>query len=326
MRQIPPLSAVRVFEAAARHENFTRAAAELGMTQAAVSYQIRLLEERVGQVLFTRDRKRVKLSEAGRRLAPHLSTAFDTIASAFAELATETEDVLGITTTHSFAANWLAPRLGSFQFERPELAVRLRTENQIVDLARDEVDVGIRTGRGGWPGLRQHFLFNFHSTPMCSPDFLRRYPLSEPADVLGVPRIGAGDSWWGRWLEHAGVTQPDPSKNRGFWFDSQVSEGNAALTGTVMAMLSPLFWRNELASGRLVQPFPILSLDGVACWLVYPEHKRNQPKIRAFRDWLLAQIAEEAKLGPPEAFEPIDWAAGDRAAGDRAAGDWAAGA
>jgi LysR family glycine cleavage system transcriptional activator len=144
MRQIPPMAAVKVFEAAARHENFSRAAAELGMTQAGVSYQIRLLEERIGVPLFTRSRGRVKLTDAGRRIAPMVGSAFDTLASAFAELASEGQAVLTISTTQTFASNWIAPRLGSFQVQRPELAVRLTTENRLVDFAGAEVDVAIR--------------------------------------------------------------------------------------------------------------------------------------------------------------------------------------
>src|SRR4028119_741605 len=120
MRKLPPLSAVKVFEAAARHENFTRAAAELGMTQAAVSYQIRILEERLGVPLFLRSKGRVTLSEAGRRAAPLVSGAFDTLSDAFSALLADDEAVLSISTTQTFAANWLAPRIGGFQIERPE--------------------------------------------------------------------------------------------------------------------------------------------------------------------------------------------------------------
>jgi LysR family glycine cleavage system transcriptional activator len=302
MRQLPPLSSVRVFEAAARHENFTRAACELGMTQAAVSYQIRLLEERLGLALFLRDRKRVRLSDAGRRIAPVVAGAFDTLGAAFSDLAADNDGVLSITTTQTFAMNWIAPRLGSFQVARPELAVRLKTESHVVDFFSEDTDVGIRTGAGRWPGLKAHFLFQFHSVPMCSPAFLERYPVREPADLLGVPRLSAGDGWWRRWLTCVGLSEPEAVGSSGIWLDSQVIEGQTAMAGHGMAMLTPMFWRPETALGRLVAPFPIVSLDGVAFWLVYPEHKRNQPKIRAFREWLLAEIASEAKLGPPEVY------------------------
>ncbi|HEX8257214.1 MAG TPA: LysR substrate-binding domain-containing protein [Allosphingosinicella sp.] len=302
MRHIPPLPAVRVFEAAARHENFTTAAAELGMTQAAVSYQIRLLEERLGVPLFVRSKRRVTLSEAGRKVAPLVSGAFDDLSEAFEAIVDADEGVLSISTTQTFATNWMAPRLGSFQVERPELAVRLKTENKLIDFAAADADVGIRSGLGDWAGLRRHFLFQFHSTPMCSPGFLEAHPLARPEDILKVPRISAGDSWWKRWLECAGVAESDPPRGSGIWLDSQAIEGNAAMAGHGLAMLSPIFWRQELAAGRLVQPFPIVSLDGFSYWLVYPEHKRAQPKIRAFRDWLLRQVALQAEAGPPEVY------------------------
>jgi LysR family glycine cleavage system transcriptional activator len=302
VRQIPPLAGVKVFEAAARHENFSKAAAELGMTQAGVSYQIRLLEERLGTPLFAREKGRVKLTDAGRRIAPMVGAAFDTLANAFGELVSDNESVLIISTMQTFASNWMAPRLGSFQVQHPDLAVRLKTETRLVDFVGEEVDVAIRSGRGGWPGLRQDFLFQFHSTPMCSPEFLERHPLKRPEDVLAVPRISAGDQWWKRWLARAGVAEPEGIAHSGIWLDSQVMEGNTAIAGHGVAMLLPAFWKSELAAGRLVAPFPIISLDGFSYWLVYPEHKRNQPKIRAFREWILAQVAADAQAGPPEVF------------------------
>jgi len=302
MRHLPPLSSVRVFEAAARHENFTRAAAELGMTQAAVSYQIRLLEERLAMPLFIRDRRRVRLSDTGRRIAPLVSGAFDTLAGAFSEVSADNEHVLTISTTATFASNWIAPRLGSFQVAQPELAVRLQADNRLIDFLSEDVDVAIRIGNGGWKGVREHFLFQFHSTPMCSPAFLERYPLREAAHVLNVPRISADDRWWRRWLDRAGVVAPEGSASQGIWLDSQIMEGNAAMAGHGLAMLMPVYWPADLAAGRLVAPFPLISLDGFSIWLVYPEHKRNQPKIRAFRDWLLAEVAVQAKQGPPEAY------------------------
>jgi LysR family transcriptional regulator, glycine cleavage system transcriptional activator len=303
MRPLPPLPAVKVFEAAARHENFTQAAAELGMTQAAVSYQIRLLEERLGIALFVRSKRRVTLSDAGRRVAPTVSTAFDTISEAFAGLVEEDEGVLSISTAQTFASNWLAGHLGAFQVARPELAVRLQTSNGLVDFARDDADVAIRMGAGSWPGLRAHFLFHHHFTPMCTPEFRDRHDLREPRDVLRVPRLTPDDEWWKLWLSAAGVPVPE-ERSPGIRLDSQATEGQAAMAGHGLGMLTPMFWKAELASGRLVQPFVLIACERRAHWLVYPEHKRGRAKIRAFRDWLLAEIAAEAPAGPPEAFRP----------------------
>lgn len=301
MRRLPPLAAVRVFEAAARHENFTLAAAELGMTQAAVSYQMRLLEERLGVPLFLRSKRRVTLTEAGRRVAGPVSAALDGISEAFSGLVDEDENVLSISTAQTFATTWLAPRLGAFQLERPELAVRVGTDNAMVDFARDDADLAIRMGQGPWPGLRHHFLFHLHFTPMCTPEFCERHGIEKPEDVLRVPRLSPQDSWWKTWLGAAGLEAPE-GRTPGILLDSQATEVQAVYSGHGIALLTPLFWRAELASGRLVQPFPLVACDPRAHWLVYPEHKRNHAKIRAFRDWLLREIAAEAPNAPPEVF------------------------
>lgn len=233
MRRLPPLTAVRVFEAAARHENFTRAAAELGMTQAAVSYQIRLLEERLGVPLFLRSKRRVSLSETGRRAAPLVARAFDMLDDAFGTLVAEDESVLAISTTQTFASNWMAPRLGRFQVARPELAVRLHTDNRLVDFAREEIDVAIRStlGRGEWPGLKADFLFRLHSTPICSPALRDAYAIREPADILRAPRLSPDDEWWGHWLRTAGLSASDSPRSSGIRFDAQAMEGQAVLAG-----------------------------------------------------------------------------------------------
>jgi len=307
MRHLPPLPSVRVFEAAARHENFTLAAGELGMTQAAVSYQIRLLEERLGVPLFVRSKRRVTLSEAGRRLAPVVSEAFDRLSEGFSGLVDEDESVLTISTAQTFASNWLAARLGGFQIARPELAVRLLTSNAMTDFASDDVDVAVRMGSGPWPGLRQHFLFCLYATPLCTPDFRDRHRLERPDDLLRVPRLNAHDWWWKQWLEEAGVAFEDEPPRQGIRLDSQALEGNAALAGHGVGLLTPLYWRSEIGAGRLVQPFDLVVVSGPALWLVYPEHKRNRGKIRAFRDWLLGEMAAEAEMAPADAFRtPAD--------------------
>jgi LysR family glycine cleavage system transcriptional activator len=308
MRKLPPLTAVRVFDAAARHENFTRAAAELGMTQAAVSYQIRVLEERLGVPLFLRSKRRVTLSDAGRRAAPLVGRAFDLIDDAFGALVAEDESVLSISTTQTFASNWIAPRLGRFQVARPELAVRLHTENRVVDFAQEEVDVGIRStlGPARWAGLKAHFLFRLHSTPVCSPEFGRRWPIERHADLLRVPRLSPDDPWWEDWFRAAGLSASEARGATGIRFDTQAMEGQAALAGAGVSMLTPMFWRGELASGRLVQLFPLITFEGPGYWLVYPEHRRNQAKIRAFRDWMLAEVEAMRPTEPAEIFAPPD--------------------
>src|SRR6476469_826727 len=172
MRRLPPLASIRAFEAAARTENFTAAAAELGMTQAAVSYQVKSLEERLGAPLFVREKGRARLSPLGARLLPALSSAFDAIEAAFASHRQEDESLLTITTTHTFANTWLAWRLGAFQMEHPDLAVRMTTSNELCFQRGAAADVAIRGGSGGWEGMEEHRLFETNFTPMACPDFL----------------------------------------------------------------------------------------------------------------------------------------------------------
>jgi LysR family glycine cleavage system transcriptional activator len=290
MRQLPPLAAVRVFEAAARYSNFTRAAAELGMTQAAVSYQIRLLEERLGAPLFHRDKGRVSLTEAGRRAAPLISSAFDALGDAFAAARAETASVLTISAPNTFAANWLALRLGRFQLLHPELAVRLDATDQIADFARDPVDVAIRSTRQPAAELDAIRLFDSRFTPMASPAFLAEHPVATPADLLKVPRLTPDDAWWQIWFDAAGIARG--GGGGGLQLDSQVIEGAAALAGQGVALLNTQLWDRELGAGRLVAPFDLAATSGSGFWLVYPQGRRNVTKIRLFREWLLAETAE----------------------------------
>ncbi|CAM3125358.1 Transcriptional regulator GcvA [Sphingomonas antarctica] len=294
MRQLPPLAAVRAFEAAARHQNFTNAAAELNMTQAAVSYQVKLLEERVGTTLFRRERGRVLLTDAGRAVAEDVTRAFDLIDGGFGRLRRDLGATLTISTTLTFANTWLAWHIGSFQLANPELAVRLDADHLLVDFASSNADLAIRSGHGDWPGLHADLLLGVEFTPMCSPAFLARHGGKlTPSDLLDLPLIGADDPWWPYWLGEAGVAVDPCEMRAGIRLDSQASEGHAAMAGQGVAMLTPFFWKTDLAEGRLVQLFGQVSTRGFGYWLVVPETRRHLPKVRRFRDWLLATIAEE---------------------------------
>ena len=293
MRRLPPLAAVRVFEAAARHENFTAAANELGMTQAAVSYQVKLLEERLGAPLFRREKRRVVLTDAGRKAAPQITRAFDAMDAAFGAIRADDAAVLTVSTSNTFANTWLAWRLGSFQMNHPEMAVRLLTSDALADFVSDDVDVAIRAGLGGWEGLHEELLVRIDFTPMCSPGFLKRHGPFEAEDMLRIPQISPHDPWWPFWLREAGVEVPDGPPRVGVRLDSQAHEGHAAMAGQGMAMLTPFFWRNDLAEGRLVRPFDQVSTRGYAYWLCYPEARRGVAKIRRFREWLLDELARD---------------------------------
>jgi LysR family glycine cleavage system transcriptional activator len=310
MRRLPPLAAIRAFEAAARTENFTAAAAELGMTQAAVSYQVKSLEERMGAPLFVREKGRVRLTPLGARLLPSLSNAFDTIEAAFATHREEDESLLTITTTQTFANTWLAWRLGAFQIDHPELAVRMSASNEVVDLRSGDADVAIRAGRGDWEGLDHHELFKSSFTPMASPECVASVERElgrklEPDDLLHRNRINPSDDWWLQWFADNGAPADDGIFRRpGVRLDSQADEGHAAMAGQGFALLTPLLWKGDVAAGRLRVPFPDrVSTRGWAYWLIYPSERRMVPKVKRFRAWLLAEMQralEDAAGGWPQ--------------------------
>jgi LysR family glycine cleavage system transcriptional activator len=290
---LPPLAAVRAFEAAARHLSFTRAAEELAMTQAAVSYQIKVLEDRVGQPLFIRRPRQVELTETGRALATGASEALRILAESYEQARTGGQGTLSISTIPTFAANWFALHLGSFQIAHPSIAVRLETSDRVVDLAQDNIDIGIRTsGKGVWPGLTSHRLFMADFTPMLSPSLAARIGgVKEPADLLKLPILDAGDPWWAMWFDLAGIDARENLATRTrSQLGSQAFEARAAVAGVGVAILTRELFSAELANGSLTQPFDIVGNDGHAYWLVYQEARRNVPRIRAFRDWMLAEI------------------------------------
>src|SRR4051812_14757788 len=186
-----PLSAIRVFEAAARLKSFTRAADALGVTQAAVSWQIKALERQLDQPLFNRLPREVTLTPAGERLSRAATEAISILRTAVSDLVDTEEGVLSITTVQSIGGHWLAPRLGGFQIAHPRIAVRLDASSRIVDLQREPFDLALRAGNGDWPGLEAHLLIPSAQTVLCTPDLLARLGgFATPADILSAPRIG----------------------------------------------------------------------------------------------------------------------------------------
>jgi LysR family glycine cleavage system transcriptional activator len=293
--KLPPLSAIRAFEAAARHRSFTRAAEELGMTQAAVSYQIRLLEDRVGTPLFKRLPRQVTLTDAGLRLAPAVTEAFETLRSAFDGVGANVDHRLAVSVLPTIAAHWLVPRLGRFQAAHPQIALQLDTSNDVVDFTRDAFDLAIRSGLGDWPDLEAHPLMGSHFTPVCSPQLLQGRQVAAPADILALPLIGPGDPWWKEWFAAAGLGPVDVSDRPGPTLYTQQFEGMAAMAGQGVALVNPHFFAADIAAGKLVQLFDLVVEAKRGYWLVYPKARRRSPKIRAFRDWVLAEAARDAE-------------------------------
>lgn len=304
MTAIPPLAAIRVFEAAAKHENYTRAAEELGMTQAGVSYQIKLLEDRLGEPLFMRKGRGRVLTAAGKRIAPRIAAAFAEIESAFATLRAEDDAVLRVSAPHTLATNWLAGKLGAFQLARPGLAVQLDVSDRFVDLESGEFDLAVRGAVSPGVGLVSQFLMRQAFLPMASPEFLERHPVEKPDDLAHVPRLSPGDIWWDMWfakVEHGGQIGMPTNAIR---FDSQVLDGQAALAGHGVAVLNPVMFEGAVAAGRLKPLFPCAATEARAFWLVYPEHKRRSPKVRAFREWLLSEVRASAGEDPWQLLVP----------------------
>lgn len=288
--QLPPLPAIRVFEAAARLLNFTRAAEELGMTQAAVSYQIKLLEERVGTPLFIRKGRQVILTETGAALATQATQAFSLLSEAYRSARGGAAGQLSISTMQTFASNWLSERLGLFQQAHPEIIVTLDTSSRIVDFSKEDLDIGIRVGGGEWPGLTSHFLFTGDYTPMLSPRLAESVGgIREPADLYKVPLLGHTDPWWPAWFKAAGgefrpdLVRPGPTLGTQFY------EAVSAVAGQGVAILTGNLYQSHIADGRLIQPFKTMGTDDHSYWLVYATSRRNMPKIRQFKDWMLEQ-------------------------------------
>ncbi|MCR4268978.1 LysR substrate-binding domain-containing protein [Nitratireductor sp. ZSWI3] len=296
---LPPLTALRVFEAAARHGSFTRAGQELGMTQAAVSYQIKVIEERVGTPLFVRRPRQVTLTETGQRFAPLVTDAFERIASAYAEARGAMEGTFTISTAQTFAINWLVQNLDAFQALHPALTVRLEASQRLAAFQTEDVDVAIRSGHGPWPGLERHLLLMANFSPMLSPRLAETVGgIRTPEDLLRLPLLDPDDSWWQAWFGPIGIAIGQRDGNLSPKLGAQSMVARAAIAGRGVAMLTPALYRLEIEHGLLIQPFERIETDGLGYWLVYPEGRRNAPKIRAFREWLLKAVAAECGTPP----------------------------
>jgi len=301
-RRLPPLNALRAFEAAARHLSFTRAAEELHVTQTAISHQIKALEERLGVQLFRRLPRGLLLTEEAQRYLPPVRAAFDQIAAATDRLSRDRAGILTVSVLPSFAAKWLVPRLGRLRQAHPELELRIIATPRLADFARDEVDVGIRMGRGHYPGLRVERLFGDTLFPVCSPQLLAGpAPLRTPED-LRHHLLLAGDEHpgWAEWLRHAGVEGVEVP--RGPLLDDSSLVLQAAIDGQGVALTRASLAAHDLAAGRLIKPFELALPFHLAYYLVAPEATADQPKVKAFRDWLLAEAqASEAQEAQPDA-------------------------
>lgn len=294
-----PLNALRVFYAAARHLSFTKAGEELGMTQTAVSYQVKLLEENIGEPLFLRTARQVSLTEAGQKLAPKVAEAFNILTEAVDSVRDTPDATLTIHSTATFASRWLSRHLGAFQLEHPSIAVRLETSGTLIDFNQSDCDVAIRWSKDDVRGLTYHRLLPGVYTPMLHPDLAQSIGgLKQPEDLLRLRIIDPGDVWWSQWFREVGIENPNLERYPRSRLSVQAFEAAAAIAGQGVAMLTPELYADEIALGRLYQPFGHLSNEGKNYWLVYPENRRNIRKIKLFRDWILKRIEESRPLPP----------------------------
>ena len=291
MKKLPPLNALRAFEAAARHLSFTRAADELHVTQAAVSHQIKALEERLGVRLFLRRSRGLVLTEEGQGYFPQVQRAFTLLRDATARVAAEeSKGVFTLSTLSSFAARWLVPRLGGFVARHPEIDLRLATSQRLTDFTREQVDAAIRYGSGDYPGLSSTLLMTEELYPVCSPDLLTQVPLREPADLRNHTLLhDHGVEEWGQWLAAAAVT--GVNIEQGHWYRDSSLLLQAAIAGQGVALGRSVLAAEEIAAGRLVRPFDWSLPSTNAYYFVCPDGSTQRAKIVAFREWLLEEAA-----------------------------------
>jgi LysR family transcriptional regulator, glycine cleavage system transcriptional activator len=294
-RLLPSLNGLKAFEAAARSESFTRAAEELNVTQGAVSHQVKALEETLGLKLFNRERQRLIITEAGREYLAVVRDALDRIALGTEQLLQrQNSGVLTVSTSPDFAAKWLVNRLGRFAEAHPDIDLRVSATTQYVDFAREDVDVAIRHGNGNWPGLDVVRLYSERLFPVCSPKLVSgRNRITKVSDLLKFPLLRLEDAKnWTRLFEAAGVTDPvgpGPVLNRAsMLIDAAIDGQGIALARTVLAA-----W--DLINGRLVRPLDVSLRMANTYWIAYPKAASNVPKIATFRNWVLAEAAEDTR-------------------------------
>ncbi len=297
-RRLPPLNSLRAFEAAARHLSFTKAADELFVTQAAVSHQVKTLEEWLGRKLFQRKNRTVFLTDDGQRYLRDISESLDLLADATQRfLAGGDGGVLTISSLPSFASKWLVPKLGDFRLLRPDIDVRISANHDRVDFRTSDVDMAVRAGDGNWPDLYSEHLLTETLFPVCSPALLEgEHPIETPDDLHHHTLLHDDDARddWRIWLVAAGVdlTTIDPA--RGPRFDDSSMMLQAAIEGQGVAIGRSALAANDLAAGRLVGPFDLSLPWRMDYYVVCPRGNEHVPKIAVFADWLLETAAREA--------------------------------
>ena len=297
-----PLHSLPGFVAAARAGNLSRAAASLHVTVSALSHQMRGLEELLGQRLFHRGPRGLSLTPAGERLFGQVGPHLDAISAALTPQPARSGHVLTVSVMPSVASSWLIPRLPAFTTLHPEVELNLQSSIEVVDFDREEVDVAIRFGPGGWTTLRTHLLFEEWVLPVCSPELLQKFPRAGRGDFTGVPLLRDLNERWHAWFSRFGGTPPAR------WvasFDDTDALQRAAMEGLGVALGRLTMARPLLESGRLVALTEHRLPDSYAHYLVYPPRTEHHPALVSFRDWILGVAASE-RPEPASAPAPTD--------------------
>lgn len=307
--RLPPLNSLRAFDAAVRHMSFQKAAEELFVTPAALSYQIRQLEDHLGVRLFHRGNRSVSLTEHGALIAPGIRAAFDRLVQTMRQLENRRQgNVLTISAGPAFTAKWLTPRLYRFMARHPDIDTRIAASIRLSDLETDDIDVAIRYGRGNYPNCYSVKLLDEYVTPLCAPRLLEGPDaIREPADLKHASLIHdethVGVFYlpdWQDWLDAAGVEGVDP-KSSGLHFNVADHAIDAAIAGAGVVLGRMVLAQNDLDAGRLVAPFDLKLKADYSFYAVSLNSRADTPNIVAFREWLLeecAGVADDSTPGP----------------------------
>ncbi len=289
-RRLPPLNSLRSFEAAGRHLSFTKAAQELAVTQAAVSQQVKALEQQLGVNLFKRLPRQLVLTMAGETLLPVVSKSLDQISSAVTAIRDNPgKEKLSVRLAPSFAAKWLSPRLRAFQDENPDIGLVLNHSNKAVDFRHSDIEIAITYGTGDWSDVVAERVLSIDFFPVCSPDYIRS---DRPLDGAGELRHytllhDATYENWEKWLQLAGADDVDP--RHGTILDDTNVLIQAAIDGQGIALGSSIFVAEHLENKRLIRPFGQVLDSEYAYYIVCPEAYLQRPAVKAFRDWIIGE-------------------------------------
>jgi LysR family glycine cleavage system transcriptional activator len=297
-RRLPPLNALRAFEAVARHLNITQAADELSVTPGAVSQQVQNLEDYLGVTLFRRTPKGLSLTDSAQSAVPVLHEAFERLAEATSILQPSKDPQrLTVSAAPSFAAKWLTPRLARFNEQHPDIDIWLSASMELVDFSKADVDLAIRYGRGGYVGVETRRLMSEMVVPVVSPTLLQSAPLASPAGLAEYvllhdesPDADPSCPSWAMWLAARGIRDVDGSRGPRFNQSSLVIE--AAVAGRGIALAKRALAQEDIAAGRLVTPFEIETAVEFAYYLVYPRKSGWRPQVKAFLAWLAAEARD----------------------------------